>query len=61
MPNKKKAPGELTQSKKTAVRATRGKNAAGQTNGQFERDPKGRTGNFTGAGDAPMMLKQKTN
>ena len=38
---------------------TRGKNAAGQTNGQFEKDPKGRTGgHFTGAGEAPLMKKQ---
>ena len=36
---------------------TRGKNAAGQTNGQFEQDGKRRTGQFTGAGEAPLMKK----
>ena len=36
---------------------TRGKNAAGQTNGQAERDGKRRTGQFTGAGEAPLMKK----
>jgi hypothetical protein len=36
---------------------TRGKNAAGQTNGQWERDQKKRTGHFTGAGEAPLMKK----
>ena len=55
----KKAGFEIPESKKKAVRATRGKNAAGQTNGQFEKDPKGRTGgHFTGAGEAPLMKKQ---
>ena len=36
---------------------TRGKNAAGQTNGQWEHDVKRRTGQFTGAGEAPLMKK----
>lgn len=36
---------------------TRGKNAAGQTNGQFEQDVQRRTGQFTGAGEAPLMKK----
>jgi hypothetical protein len=36
---------------------TRGKNAAGQTNGQFEHDAQRRTGQFTGAGEAPSMKK----
>jgi hypothetical protein len=36
---------------------TRGKNAAGQTNGQWEQDTKRRTGQFTGAGEAPLMKK----
>ena len=57
---KKKVPGELTQSKKTAVRATRGKNAAGQTNGQFEQDTKRRSGHFEGAGAAPYMKRNST-
>ena len=58
MPKPKK-PGE--QSKKEALKTTnlntRGKNFAGQTNGQFEQDTKRRTGQFTGAGEAPLMHK----
>ena len=34
-----------------------GKNAAGQSNGQSERDTKHGTGNFGGAGDPPRMTK----
>ena len=34
-----------------------GRKSASQTQGQFERDPKRRTGHFTGAGDPPMMMK----
>ena len=49
------------QSKKKAEKLanpnTRGKNAAGQTNGQWEQDTKRRTGQFTGAGEAPLMKK----
>ena len=36
---------------------TRGKNAAGQTNGQWEQDTKRRAGQFTGAGEPPLMKK----
>lgn len=36
---------------------TGGKNAAGQTNGHFEQDPKRRQGSFTGTGEAPRMHK----
>jgi hypothetical protein len=36
---------------------TRGKNAAGQTNGQWEQDIKRRAGQFTGAGEPPLMKK----
>jgi hypothetical protein len=38
---------------------TRGKNAGGQTNGQFENDPKhGRgRGQFGAAGDPPRIVK----
>ena len=45
--------------KSTLPHATKGKNAGGQTNGQFERDSKraGGRGQFTGAGDAPRMAK----
>ncbi|MDZ4802442.1 MAG: hypothetical protein SGI92_30150 [Bryobacteraceae bacterium] len=49
------------QSKKQAQKLTnlntRGKNAAGQTNGQFEHNSKSGTGQFGGAGDAPSMKK----
>ncbi|HYO80579.1 MAG TPA: hypothetical protein VES20_04190 [Bryobacteraceae bacterium] len=49
------------QSKKKAAKLanpnTRGKNAAGQTNGQFEQDVKRRAGQFTQAGEAPIMKK----
>jgi hypothetical protein len=36
---------------------TRGKNAAGQTNGQFEQDIRRRSGQFTAAGEPPLMKK----
>jgi hypothetical protein len=36
---------------------TRGKNAAGQTNGQFEQDIRKRSGQFTQAGEPPLMIK----
>lgn len=58
---KKETKDPSTQSKKEALKLanpnTRGKNAAGQTNGQWEQDPKNRTGQFTGAGEAPLMKK----
>ena len=57
MTKKPKPPMDLTKDKKDAVLATRGKNAAGQTNGEFELDPKRRKGQFTAAGDAPRMIK----
>jgi len=51
----------MAQSKKEALKLknpnTRGKNAAGQTNGQFEQDIDARTGQFEGAGQAPLMKK----
>ena len=34
---------------------TRGKNAAGQTNGQFEQDGQRRGGRFTHAAEAPLI------
>ncbi len=34
-----------------------GRKSAGQTDGQFDRDPKGRKGQFTAAGDAPLIKK----
>ena len=36
---------------------TRGKNAAGQTNGQFEQDGQRRTGRFSYAAEAPLIKK----
>jgi hypothetical protein len=56
---KKKHPAEQSEKKaqKDANLNTRGKNAAGQTNGQFEQDTKRRTGQFTQAGEAPLMKK----
>jgi hypothetical protein len=36
---------------------TRGKNAAGQTNGQWEQNVQKRTGQFTQAGEPPLMKK----
>jgi hypothetical protein len=36
---------------------TRGKNAAGQTQGQSEQDRRRRVGSFSGAGDPPRMVK----
>lgn len=35
----------------------RGKNAGGQTNGQFERDMKHGRGQFVRAGDSPRIVK----
>ncbi|HUS05783.1 MAG TPA: hypothetical protein VMZ52_05790 [Bryobacteraceae bacterium] len=52
-----KKPDTLKKDRKDATPQTRGKNAAGQTNGEFELDPKRRKGQFTGAGDAPRMHK----
>jgi hypothetical protein len=56
---KKKNPMEesLLEAKKNMNRNTRGKNAAGQTNGQFEQDTKRKAGQFTQAGEPPMMKK----
>jgi hypothetical protein len=34
-----------------------GRKSAGQTSGQYERDPKGRKGQFTQAGDSPLIKK----
>jgi hypothetical protein len=36
---------------------TRGKNAAGQTQGQNEQDVKRRSGQYTQAGEPPIMQK----
>jgi hypothetical protein len=56
---KTKNPLEQSQRKAQKLKNlnTKGKNAAGQTNGQFEQDTKRRSGQFTGAGEAPRMNK----
>jgi hypothetical protein len=56
---KSKHPAEASEKKaqKDANLNTRGKNAAGQTNGQFEQDTKRRAGQFTQAGEPPLMKK----
>lgn len=46
-----------TKAQKDVNLNTRGKNAAGQTNGQFEQDTKRRAGQFTQAGEPPLMKK----
>ena len=43
--------------KKAPTGVGHGKNAGGQSNGQFERDIKHGTGNYSGAGDPPRMVK----
>jgi hypothetical protein len=48
---------DTSKPKKGNNLATRGKNEAGQTGGQFEKDPKGRSGQYTAAGSAPRMKK----
>jgi len=57
--SKKKHPAEQseTHAQKVVNRNTRGKNASGQTNGQNEQDGKRRTGQFTQAGEAPLMKR----
>jgi hypothetical protein len=58
MPKKKNPMAESArEANKLKNPSTRGKNAAGQTNGQWEQDVKRRTGQFTGAGEAPLMKK----
>jgi hypothetical protein len=57
--SKAKHPAEKSEQKalKNANMNTRGKNAAGQTNGQFEQDQKRKGGQFTQAGEPPNMRK----
>jgi hypothetical protein len=56
--NKKNKPvEEKVKRKRTATRLTRGKNAAGQTNGQFEQDLGRRGDTYTGAGEPPRMIR----
>jgi hypothetical protein len=37
--------------------AGHGRKSTGQTEGQFARDPKGRKGQYGGAGDSPQIKK----
>ena len=37
--------------------AAQGRRSAAQTEGQFGRDPKGRKGQYGGAGDSPLIKK----
>lgn len=37
--------------------AAKGRKSAGQTNGQYERDQKGRKGQYGSAGDSPLIKK----
>ena len=39
------------------VQTGKGRKSAGQTQGQFERDMKGRKGQYGGAGDSPLTKK----
>ena len=59
MAKKKKNPLEQNQSKADKMKNpnTRGKNAAGQTNGQNEQDIRKRSGQFQQAGEPPLMIK----
>lgn len=58
MPKKKNPMQESrAEALKNINRNTRGKNAAGQTNGQFEQDNKHKGGQFTQAGEPPLMKK----
>ena len=56
---KKKNPTEQSaqEARKLTNPNTRGKNAAGQTNGQFEQDNKRKGGQYTQAGEPPRMQK----
>jgi hypothetical protein len=56
---KSKHPTEQSEAKRRKLKSpnTRGKNAAGQTNGQFERDSRRRQGQFSAAGEPPLMHK----
>lgn len=38
-------------------KAGKGRKSAGQTTGHYERDPKGRKGQYTGAGESPLTKK----
>lgn len=57
--SKTKHPAEQSkaEARKNANPNTRGKNAAGQTNGQNVQDLEKKAGQFTGAGEPPLMKK----
>ncbi len=58
--SKQKHPAEqsTTHEQKIAVPKTRGKNAAGQTNGAMEADVRKRGGKFEGTGQAPNTAQK---
>jgi hypothetical protein len=39
------------------TQGARGRKSAGQTEGQFSKDPKGRKGQYSAAGDSPLIKK----
>jgi hypothetical protein len=43
-------PGKLAKS-------SQARKSSGQTDGQYTRDPKGRKGQYTAAGDSPLIKK----
>jgi hypothetical protein len=57
--SKQKHPAEQSKAhtQKNVNPNTRGKNAAGQKPGQNEQDPKRRSGQYTQAGEPPIMQK----
>ncbi len=57
MPKKKIPTKFAAKTQKNVNLNTRGKNAAGQTQGQSEQDRRRRVGSFSGAGDPPRMVK----
>ena len=60
MPQTKKHPAQEISEKEALKNRnvnTRGKNFAGQTNGQWEQDTKRRSGQFTQAGEPPIIKK----
>jgi hypothetical protein len=48
---------DQTGAKGVHKQAAPGRKSTGQTDGDYTRDPKGRKGQYTAAGDAPLMKK----
>ena len=49
--------GSKVDTRQTAKKPAGAKKSVGQTRGQFERDPKKRKGQYTGAGDSALTKK----